>query len=363
MPFISGGILYPLSVEYFKRSTTSYSLFFSSAQKIPFLSLCLFTLLSLVFQQPLSEFLKVKPVWIWIMPLSVWAIMVNEVVMLICRNKSKPVQFAFFSIGKNALEVVLTIIFVIVLRLSWQGRLLSAFLAPALLAVFSFYLFYRWGLFIKGNNAENIKKIFLTSIPFIFERLSIFVMGYSDKYFINKFDHNGTAEVGLYGLASQLASIIYIVILSFNSAYHPHLFKKLADGFTGRIHKSTLLYIAATGLAVVGIFVSIPLLFKYFIGIRFHDAQFYAYILTGGYFLWGVYNAFVGYLLYLTKNRQIFYISVAGMVVSLSLNSLLVPLYGALGAAVTSVVTYFSMACFCFLYVRKYFLSEDLSVK
>jgi O-antigen/teichoic acid export membrane protein len=130
----------------------------------------------------------------------------------------------------------------------------------------------------------------------------------------------------------------------------------MSEGLSGKLHKSTLWFIGAVAATVSGVFICLPLLFKFFIGPNFQTAQQYAYMLTGGYFMWGIYNAFIGYLLYLSKNRQIFYISVSGTIISLSLNSFMVPYYGATGAAITSIITYTFMAAFCFFYVRKYFL-------
>jgi O-antigen/teichoic acid export membrane protein len=167
---------------------------------------------------------------------------------------------------------------------------------------------------------------------------------------------NSTREVGLYSLGSQIASVIYLVIVSLNSAYHPYLFRRLAEGLHGKLHKTTWLYVGACAITVFGVFIVIPFLFKFFIAQRYHSAQPYAYLLCGGYFMWGVYNAFLGYLLYLKKNRQIFYISITGMLASLGLNIMLVPRFGATGAAITSIVTYSLMAVVCFGYVKKYYL-------
>src|SRR5258708_7821529 len=83
MPFISGGILYPLSVEYFKRPRETYSAYFINANAIPLISVVLFTVLCIVFQHPLSRFLKVSDMWIWFMPLTAWWIMINETAMMI----------------------------------------------------------------------------------------------------------------------------------------------------------------------------------------------------------------------------------------------------------------------------------------
>lgn len=359
MPFISGGILYPLSVEYFKRPRATYGAYFTNAQAITLISLALFTILCVVFQYPLSRFLNVTVIWIWIMPATAWWVMINETAMMMTRNNNKPVQFAFFSVGKNLIEMALTLGLVIGLHWAWRGRLLSAALAPVLLGVISIYLFYRWNLLAKKIDWSETRRIFLLCLPFVFERLAIFVLGYSDKYFINRYDPNGIKEVGLYGLGSQLATIIYLVIISMNSAYQPHLFKKLAEGFKGKIHKTTVWYIGACAVALAGMFVAIPLLFRFFIGSDFQDGKPYAYILCTGYFMWGIYNAFLAYLIYSEKSRQILFISLVGMVISLSLNLLMVPRFGADGAAIASVITYSIMALICFLLVRKYFIKGN----
>lgn len=356
IPFISGGVLYPLSVEYFKRPKETYKAYFTNAQAIPLVSLVLFTIICVALQYPLSRFLKVSPVWIWIMPLTAWWIMVNETAMMITRNKNQPWQFALFSVGKNFTEIVLTVWLVIGLHWTWQGRLLSAASAPVLLGIFSIYLFYRGRLLAKRIHWPDTRRILLLCFPFVIERLGVFVLGNSDKYFIDHFDLNGTKEVGLYGLGSQLATIIYLVTISLNSAYQPHLFKKMAEGFKGKIHKTTIWYIGACAAAVIAMFIAIPLIFRFFIGSHFQEAQRYAYILCGGYFMWSIYNAFQAYLIYLEKNRQIVFISVVGMVTSLSLNLFFIPRYGALAAAITSVVTYAVMAFVGFLLVRKYFI-------
>lgn len=74
--------------------------------------------------------------------------------------------------------------------------------------------------------------------------------------------------------------------------------------------------------------------------------------------MWGIFNAFQAYLIYLEKSRLILYISVAGMTASLTLNSILVPRMGADGAAWVCVATYTLMAIICFLTVRKHFFNK-----
>jgi O-antigen/teichoic acid export membrane protein len=355
MPFISCGILVPLSVEYYKKSDTDYRQFFTNAQTIPLLSVVLFTAAFLIFQQPLSHFLRVTPVWIVILPVTVWWVMNNEITMTMCRMKNNPWGFALFSTGKNLTEILLTIGLVIGLHWAWQGRLLPAAVAPVLFGILSIYILNRWHFLIKKIEWKQVQRIAWVSVPFIFDRLAVFVLGNSDKYFIDKYDLKGTDKVGLYSVGAQIAGIVFLVILSMNSAYQPYLFKNLAAGNKEKVKKGTWLYILAIALIVAGLFLGIPLLFHFFIGEKFHGAQVFAYYLTGGYFMWGVYNAFLGYLLFHGKNRMVLYLSLAGMIVSILLNFYMVPHYGAYGAAITSIVTYTFMAVLSILFAWKYF--------
>jgi O-antigen/teichoic acid export membrane protein len=71
--------------------------------------------------------------------------------------------------------------------------------------------------------------------------------------------------------------------------------------------------------------------------------------------MWGIYNAFLPYLLFHGKNRLILCLSLAGMIVSIVVNFFMVPGYGAYGAALTSIVTYTFMALLSIIYSWKYF--------
>ncbi len=358
MPFISGGTLYPMSVAYFKNPADQFSQFFTHSQVIPVISLSFFTLICLLFQGPISSYLGVAPEWVWILPLTTWLVMLNEIIMMMARNRNQAIQFAIFSAGKNLLEISLTVLFVIGLRQGLEGRLASAAIAPAFFAIFSVYIFFRWKLIRSGIDWKQVRNILLLSLPFVFERLALFVLGNSDRYFINEYDPLQKTGVGYYGLGSQLATTINLVILSMTSAYHPYLFKRLAEGFKGAIHRSTVYFIIACAVAVGGLFIATPFVFSWFISPEYQPAQKFVYLLSTGYFMWGVYNAMLGYLLYTEKNRQIFYISLIGMIASITLNFLIVPRLGAFGAAITSIITYSIMALTCFLFVRKYFLKK-----
>ncbi len=358
MPFISGGILHPLTAEYFKRDHQSFSYYFTNAQIIPTLALLLLSLVCFIAAYPLAKFLRVTPIWIYVVPLTGWLIFINETSATIARVKNMPWLFAGFSIGKSLVEMSLSVVLVFGLLLGWQGRLSSALLSALILLCFSAYFILKWGLLKGPIHWKFVKSIFMSSIPFILERLSIFFLGYSDKYFIDNYVVSGTAEVGLYSLAGQIASIIFLVILSLNSAYYPHLFKNLSSKTYNTFHNSTIWYISIIVAVLALLIIFMPLLFSALIDEKYYSALPYANVLAVGYLMWGIYNAFLGYLIYQKNNKQILSISGLGIVISLVMNMILVKIFGVWGAAFTSVFTYSLMAFLCFSSAKRYLKSN-----
>jgi len=159
MPFITGGVLTPLSVEYFKKDNESYRAYFANAQVIPLISLCFFTLLCLFAGNFLAGFLRVTPFWIYLLPLTTWFIYINETSLTIARNKNQPWLYAGFSVGKSLAEMLLTIGLVIGLSWGWQGRVSSAVLAPFLFLFISIYFFYRWKYLSSAINWKIVRMI------------------------------------------------------------------------------------------------------------------------------------------------------------------------------------------------------------
>ncbi len=359
MPFISGGILYPLSADFFKKKGDEYARHFSEAQAIPLVSLLIFSALCIAFCYPLSSFLRVTPLWVCLMPVSVWFLFINETSMMLARNKSQPWTFAGFSVGKNLTEMCLTIGLVIGMGLNWQGRLSSAVLASFLFIFVSGYFFYKWKVIVNKIDWKNVRNILWVSFPFIFERLSIFVLGYSDKYFIDKFDLKGTAEVGFYGLGGQIASIVQIVILSVTSAYNPAIFKWLSEKKFQKAFKLVKLYLFAIAAFILLFIIGLPIVYKFFISVEFSKGKYYSTYLIVAYGFWAIYSAFLPYFLFYNEGKKVLLISIFGMVLSLSLNAILVPRIGATGALYTSVAVYFTMAILSiFLSKPKWKLNE-----
>jgi O-antigen/teichoic acid export membrane protein len=353
VPFIGVGVQYALSVDYFRQGPEAYRRHFTNALVIPAAMCVLFTLALLLFHAPLERFIQVSFFFILLLPFTGFLTILNDIMLSLIRNKEKHLLFAGYSIAKNVLEIGFTLLFIISLKYHWEGRLGSTLITLVIVLLVSVFLIRRWKLFGGGLHREEMKKHFTTGLPFVPERLAIFVLMYSDRFFINYYE--GTDDVGSYSAGAQIAIIVNLLILTLNNTFYPVLFRKLSVPEIDRneIRKVCYAFAGISAVLTVCVILAIPFIFDLFIGPEFQSGQRYAVNLTVANFFWSVYSLFLGFLLSYKKNRLIMSISIFGMIVSLILNFFSVRYFGALGATYTGMVVYFLMALTAFYFSNR----------
>jgi len=357
-PLISGGTLYPVSVEFFKKERKDYRVYFSNV--LILLAVILLVVFGVVAAcSPLiAQRLHIPIGWIILAPLTAFFITINEISIILARDQNQPWVFTGFSLGKTVLETGLSLVLVCLLGFLWQGRVAGSIIAPGVFVLLAVFFFSRWRFLTWQPDRKLIKAIFFASVPYIFERFSVFILSSSDRFFIDAFDQKGTTEVGLYGVGSQIATMNFMVIQALSGVYQPFVFKRLANQESAQARKGTWLYIAGCFAFMLLLYIAIPFVFRFLIGKEFQEGIRYAYILTGAYFMWAIYYGFLVYLLFHYKSRLVLLIAAIGMLVSISLNLILVRQYGAWGATITAICVYTTMAVISFLAARKYFYSN-----
>jgi O-antigen/teichoic acid export membrane protein len=355
MPFISIGVPFVLNVDYFKMNKEGFSKQFTNALVIPLISCFLFTLVSLIFHTYIEQVTKANYFFVIIAAFSCLLVLLNDVILNLLRNKEKYFLFAGFSLGKNLIEVSLTILFVIGLGYNWVGRLTSNFIMLLVTGGIILLLARNWQLFKSAIDKKTIAAVLIAGLPFIPERLALFTIGYSDRFFIDHF--SGTADVGYYGAGAQLAMIVNLSILTLNNTFYPKLFKGLSNSTLEKkeISRLILMYLGISALITLSVIGIVPVFFRYFIGPNFQPGKAYAIYLSIGFFFWSIYNVFVAFLLNLRRNKLIMQISIFGMLLSLVSNFFNVKRFGALGATYTSMIVYFSMAFITIYFVNRYY--------
>lgn len=351
--FISSGVQFVLNIDYFSLTKDQYRSHFSNGIIIPVLISFLLTAGFLIFNHPLQTLIKSNFFFIAVLPLTCLLIFFNDITLGLIRNKEKHFLFAGYSIGKNILEISLAIFFIVFLGWNWQGRIAGSFITVIVTIVFAFYLFYKWGFLTREINLNRIKAIFQEGLPFIPERLAVFFMMYSDRFFINHYE--GVDDVGFYSAGAQIAVILNLICHSLNSTFYPYFYKRLAKenlDYPG-LRKGMFAFGGISAGTMVALIAITPIIFQYFVGSTFRPGQQYAVYLIVAFFFWAIYNMLLPFLLIKKKNRTVMMISIAGMLLSILLNFYNVKHFGALGATYTSIIVFATMSLLTLYFVHR----------
>lgn len=213
---------------------------------------------------------------------------------------------------------------------------------------------------------KTIKEMCVYSIPLIFNGIAWWMNSSLDKYFVIVIC--GVAINGIYAVASKIPTILTVFHSIFAQAWNLSAIKEFdkedSDGFFTNTYKT---YNAAlVGVCALLILLNIPLA-KLLFAKDFFTAWNYSSILLIS-IVFSSMSSFLGSIFSAVKNSKIFAIStIAAAIVNTLLNALLIPLQGALGAAIATAISFFVIWIVRYVCAKKYInlrtnLLKDLSV-
>ncbi len=180
-------------------------------------------------------------------------------------------------------------------------------------------------------------------------------------WFIRTFDRTlvsliaGLAANGVYAAANKYAlifnSLYGIFDMSWTESASEHIDAKDRDAFFSGVYNKSFKFF--TSLAV-GLILVTPFIFHILIGVEFAQAEEYIPLLIIG----GLLNALVAQysVIYIAKKltKQVLVTSIVAAAISVLLNVVLIQYIGALGAAISLVITFLVMAIWRHYDIKKY---------
>ncbi len=268
-------------------------------------------------------------------------VVVSKVPMLAFRFKRKAVKYSIISILNILLVASLNIFFVVGLRKGVLGIMEGRTIAQIVILLITYYLIRKD---LNFNFSLNLLKEMLRyAILLIPYGLMLWILGLSDRYFLLKFAD--PIEVGLYSVGVRFASVLAIAIVAFNLGYGEFVFSRLNRNDRDKIYCRTFTYyIFVTCL----IFLCLSLFAKEVVMLmttkEYLRASSVIPILGLGFIVDGCCGIFsIG--MHITKKiKALFPITLIAAVLNLILNYIFIPLYGMIGAAYTTLISYCLMA-------------------
>lgn len=348
---------------YFYEKEIKFDRFVGNSLIILYASTVVLILLFLLFNQVIikisfgAESLNIiNYYWMVIIVVFVFCQNLAQTLLTIWQVTYKSVQFGIFKILRTAFDILLSVYFIIVLQMTWEGRMYGQFIAMLLFAIVAFIILIKNKKIDYTINKSYIKSILKYGIPLIPHVLSGVIVTYSDRLFI--INMKGLDETGLYSVGYQVGMVIYLVKNSFNQAWVPWFFEKLK--LNERKIKLKIVYFTYFynfGLLILAIIwvIFAPLFFKYFIHDSYLGAEKFVFWIAIAFSFNGMYTMFVNYLFYLKKTGIIAKITVLIALLNIILNYILIKLNGTIGAAQATAISFFVCFILAWIIAQKHY--------
>jgi O-antigen/teichoic acid export membrane protein len=258
--------------------------------------------------------------------------------LLFVRALQKSVLFVTLNVLRLVLSLSLNILFVVGLRMNIRGVLYSTLIAGTVMGIFTtVYAFRHAGIRFSWPKFTRMTHF---ALPLVFWSLGSFVLTFSDRYFLNYFTN--TATVGIYSLAYQFGFVLAgFAVTPFNSVWDPQRFEVAKQSDGPEVFRRVFFYL---NLVLLTIAFVISVMARDLLRVMSAPAFWGAAVIVPVLMLPFILQAWSGYCnigIYVkSKTRPFAWISVVAVATDLALNYLLIPRYGAIGAAWATVGAY-----------------------
>jgi O-antigen/teichoic acid export membrane protein len=257
--------------------------------------------------------------------------------MVYLRLRERAVSYALLTVLQMGLLVALNTLFVVVFRWGVSGILYGQLWSTAVWAVLCIAAV---GGDLKGMPSGRIAKDLLGfGLPFMPVLLLFWVIDFSDRYLVERYV--STAQLGLYSLGYKLGQVMTLVVTAFTLGWASIRFKILSQKDARTIYaRVAALYLAVAG----GVWLSIALFAREMVMLfsprEFHDSAVYIAPVALGYLLYGLYVVSLTGLGVMKRTWSQPWVALLGALANIGLNLWLIPQFGAIVAAYTTVVAY-----------------------
>ncbi len=254
------------------------------------------------------------------------------------RGIDKTRLFAFKGVLHTALLVALNLLFLLGFSLGLQGYLLAIIISDGLVMVYMAVSCRLWAVIptIKLDR-DMIRQMLKYSVPMIPTIIAWWVMQISDKYVL--IAYSGLAVSGIYSVAYRIPSVLSMVSSIFNQAWQISAVKSKRDNDYSQYVTQVYQYFFAISLGLCSVLVAASeLIGRFMFHGDFYIAWTYVPVLLLAYFLSGASGVMASIFTTMKRTSILMYSTICGAVLNVALNFLLIPRYGAMAAAATTVI-------------------------
>jgi len=258
---------------------------------------------------------------------------------ILYQTAEKPISYVVMSLVVFVVNITLLIIFVVVFQMGALGMMLASLVTYGITLPIAIWVARKW--FILTWQYAMFQNALAFGVRLIPYALSSMVLANADRFLIARY--TSTDELGLYGVALRLAMVVFMVDQALMAPYVPFFFRTAstenedyAKRYLGSISTQVILFEI---VIVIGF-----ILFMDDIVTIMLDKKFFAVAAIAPYLIAANFFSSVAAIIglganYVKKHIWFAWIVIAGGLINIMLNIMLIPKYGAIGAAMATMAS------------------------
>lgn len=276
--------------------------------------------------------------------------------------------FAILRTGNVLINIGLNLYLILSLNYGIEAVFISNLIASGITTIVILLITFPM---LKGKwNTEFLQKAISFGFPFIPAGLGyainegldrFFLKGMSEPEILAIYGEGFTSEdlIGIYSACYKLAVFMLLLVQMFRMAWQPFFMRQSEEEDAPSLFAQTFTFFnvaAAVVFLMVSLFVEqivaikIPLLDAYLIGEDYWLGLSIVPFLLMAYWFQGWYVNFSAGIFIAEKTKRLAQITLTGAVVTIIVNLILIPMYGMIGSALATLLSYLVMAMMIYRY-------------
>lgn len=341
-------------VRYFNEEENKYSLLYLSI-KYPLLLFLACIPLIIIFRNKMSYFIYKENNFymLIIFIISLFFSIINRFSFLIVRMNKRGLIYSFLQIFKQIFNFILIILIYKLYGNSYKVLILSYSFSLILVTILS--VLFEKRIWINDNRENlntNIRNLFNYGYPFILTMSLTWLFESADKLIIKLFSN--LVELGLYAAAFKIIALINVIQSGFTMFWVPAAYEKYSQEPNNKVFFNQVFnYISFIMFLLAIIVLMSKNLMILLLGEKYYLASQIMPCLVFMPIMYTVSETTVLGINFSKKTKYHIIVSLITAIFNIIGNMVLVPKFGAIGAAISTGIAYF-----LFFYLRTYFAKK-----
>ena len=311
-------------------------------------------LIALPFAKPISEALLKEPApdLARIAIGGLWVATLHEYLLTLFRLEERARAFFAVTVANVLAAIALTVVLVVGRDEGARGLLLGSYVSGAAF-VLGLIVVHRRRLSLWVDTAL-LRRMTRFGLPTMPAELSLYALNFVDRIVIVR--SLGLAEAGLYSLAVKFAQAVNVLVRGFQLAWPPLAYSIRDDGEARRVYAAVVTwFVAGCAFVVAGMWLFSRWIARVLAAPQFFDSYEAIGLIATGVTLYALYMVLVVILGRTGRTEFNFPATLAGLVVNVALNILLVPPLGIVGAGLALVASYLVVVGLMYVFTQRLF--------